>query len=121
MARGRILLGHGVATEGVRYANRLQGWMNPGCGVWVAVGGVHWTSVYQMPAEKKHGGQFVQQSSFQNTLGTEFLGTLELVRFITKSKNSVPIGTLFQRCSEKNTFLIMQKWAISCSFSRTFS
>jgi hypothetical protein len=40
---------------------------------------------------------------------------------IGKSKKSVPIGTLFPKCSRKNTFLIMQKWAISSFLSCTLS
>ncbi len=77
--------------------------MNLAGGLW-CVGGAHWTSVYQMPAKKKHGEVLLEQCSFWSTFGTEFLGTLELVRFYTKSKKSVPIGTLFQKCSKRNTF-----------------
>jgi hypothetical protein len=44
VARGSILLGHGVAPRGPRYADHLEGWMNlapmivRGCGLW-CVGG----------------------------------------------------------------------------------
>jgi hypothetical protein len=51
VARGSILLGHGVAPGGARYANRLEGWMIlapiwPGCELW------HWKHQLSPPLNK---------------------------------------------------------------------
>jgi hypothetical protein len=55
-------------------------------------------------SQKKHVGALQEQCSLQNTLGIEFRITLELAKFDTKSKKSVPMETLFPNCSQGNPF-----------------
>ncbi len=50
--------------------------------------------------QKKHVGElFWEKCSLWNTLGKVFRVTVESHRFDTKSKKSVPMGTLFPKCS----------------------
>jgi hypothetical protein len=101
LARGRILLENSEMLKGARYGDCLEGWMNLGCGVWVGrIGHLHTRC-----QPKKRGGALLEHCSFRSTFGTEFLGTLELVRLHTESKKGALTGTLFQKCSKRNTFL----------------
>jgi hypothetical protein len=53
--------------------------------------------------KKKDGGALREQCSYWNTWGAVICVTVELRRFHTKSRSSVPKGTLLPHCSKRNT------------------
>jgi hypothetical protein len=56
-----------------------------------------------MPSKKKDGGALREQCSFWNNWGAVLHVMVELRRFHTKSRSSVPKGTLLPQCSKRNT------------------
>ncbi len=53
---------------------------------------------------KKHGGPILEQSFFRNTLGTEFLITLELVKFCTMRKKVFRLENFYKSGPKRNLF-----------------